>query len=122
MVGRAWFGDEIVTDPVWTALADLAGRTSDEEPGRDFQPPSDDWFHGVLAMLEARIALAVDHAEGDDLPALVCRHKGDIEMTAGMVHVHFRLSGLPLSIRIAGLDRDPGWIPAAGRDVRFHFT
>ena len=28
---------------------------------------------------------------------------------------------LPLAVRFAGLDRDPGWIPAAGCDVRFHF-
>jgi hypothetical protein len=26
-----------------------------------------------------------------------------------------------VSIRIARLDRDPGWIPAAGRYIAFHF-
>ena len=24
-------------------------------------------------------------------------------------------------IRMAGLDRDPGWVPAAGRVISFHF-
>jgi hypothetical protein len=28
---------------------------------------------------------------------------------------------LPLQIRFAGLDRDPGWVPAAGRFITFHF-
>ncbi len=122
MVGRAWFGDEIIADRVWGALAGLAGRTPEEEPGRDFQPPSQDWLSDNLAMLRARIALAVDGAEDDDLPALVCRHEAGIEITAGTVHVHLALRDLPLAIRIAGLDRDPGWIPAAGRDIRFHFA
>ena len=122
MVGRAWFEEEIVADPVWAALASLAGRTPEEEPGRDFQPPSEDWFSDHLVTLHARIAFAVDAAEDDDLLALVCRHEAAIEVTAGMVHVHLALRDLPLRIRIAGLDRDPGWIPAAGRDVRFHFT
>lgn len=122
MVGRAWFGDEIVADPLWTALAELAGRELDQEPGCDFQPPDEDWFAGHLAQMQERIALAIDCAEGNDLPALVCRYAATIEITAGTVHVHLGLCGLPLSIRIAGLDRDPGWIPAAGRDVRFHFT
>jgi hypothetical protein len=24
-------------------------------------------------------------------------------------------------VRLAGLDRDPGFVPAAGRSLRFHF-
>jgi hypothetical protein len=35
--------------------------------------------------------------------------------------LHFPLAELPLAVRLAGLDRDPGWIPAVGCDVRFHF-
>jgi hypothetical protein len=44
-----------------------------------------------------------------------------VRCTPDRVDVHLSLLELPLRIRIAGLDRDPGWIPAAGRDVRFHF-
>jgi len=35
--------------------------------------------------------------------------------------LHFSLAALPLCVRLAGLDRDPGWVPAAGCDIRFHF-
>ena len=35
--------------------------------------------------------------------------------------VRLPLAELPIAIRLAGLDRDPGWIPAAGRSVAFHF-
>jgi hypothetical protein len=37
------------------------------------------------------------------------------------VTVAFPLAGHPLPLRIAGLDRDPGWLPAAGLAVRFAF-
>jgi hypothetical protein len=122
MVGRAWFGHELADDPVWSVLADLAGREEGEEPERDFEPPSEGWFEEHLVVLEARIALAVNVPENEELRALVCRHEAGIEITAGTVHVFLSLRDLPLSIRIAGLDRDPGWIPAAGRDVRFFFV
>src|SRR3712207_7928989 len=44
-----------------------------------------------------------------------------VVVTASHVDVHFRLSGLPIEIRLSGLDRDPGWVPAAGRFVAFHY-
>jgi hypothetical protein len=37
------------------------------------------------------------------------------------MHINFALAELPIEIRIAGLDRDPGWVPAAGRFIAFHF-
>ena len=37
------------------------------------------------------------------------------------VDVYYSLQTYPTEIRLAGLDRDPGWIPAAGRYVAYHF-
>ena len=45
----------------------------------------------------------------------------DIEDGGERIDVHMDLAALPLPMRLAGLDRDPGWIPAAACDVRFHF-
>jgi hypothetical protein len=42
-------------------------------------------------------------------------------ITPTHVDVALRLADLPLQVRFAGLDRTPGWIPAAGRFVAFHF-
>jgi hypothetical protein len=121
IVGETWFGREFRDDPAWSLLAELAGREADVEPGRDFEPPHARWWAEHIAALRERITQAVGAAENVDVPAFVCRHDGAIEVTATTVHVHLRLVALDLSIRIAGLDRDPGWIPAAGRGVRFHF-
>jgi hypothetical protein len=42
-------------------------------------------------------------------------------VTATHVDVLFQLAGLPVEVRLSGLDRDPGWVPAAGRFVAFRY-
>jgi len=80
------------------------------------------WLQWLLDYLRARLALALGSDGSDDVPALLCRHPAELAASASGVHVHLALAGLPLPIRFAGLDRDPGWIPAAGRAVHFHFA
>jgi len=204
LVGRAWFGEEFVRDPVWSVLAKLAGRSPKDAPERDFAPPPEwridpdwlvpwgecdalhvgvtrtrlrvlhaagfvvfdvardpakrplsqaralcatydalrvlkfartravrprapartataRWLQWLLDYLCARLALALGADQLDDVPAILCRHPAEIAGTATGVHVHLALAGLPVALRIAGLDRDPGWIPAAGRTIAFHF-
>lgn len=135
LMGRAWFGREFVRDPVWGVLANLAGRKQ-----RSLRRPR--WFNGQMKLLLDRLALALveqpvsagpemragaagkgdsplNHSHG--IAALLCRAPAQVEVSASRVDVHISLSDLAISIRIAGLDRDPGWIPAAGRAVYFHF-
>ena len=54
--------------------------------------------------------------------ATVLQLPGAITVDPERVDLEFALNQLPLAVRLAGLDRDPGWIPAAGRSIRFHFT
>ncbi len=135
LIGRTWFGREFVRDPVWGLLAGLAGRQQ-----RSLRRPR--WFNGQMKLLLDRLALALGEqpesagpemrtgaaGKGDSplnhshrITALLCRAPAQVEVSASRVDVHLSLSDLALSIRIAGLDRDPGWIPAAGRAVYFHF-
>jgi hypothetical protein len=114
LVGRAWFGLQFVRDPVWKLLAELAGRQR-----RYLRRPR--WLKAQIETLLARLALALGEERSADIPALVCRHRAGIVTSASRVDVHLALAELPLALRIAGLDRDPGWIPAAGRSVAFHF-
>jgi len=37
------------------------------------------------------------------------------------VDVIFALADLPIEVRLGGLDRNPGWVPAAGRVITFHY-
>lgn len=98
-----------------------------ESPLRRARPPfarvprraSQRWLHHWLAYLDARLRHTLE-AE-TDVPALLCRHDAEVRVDAGHVDVHLALANLPLALRFAGLDRDPGWIPAAGRSMSFHF-
>jgi len=78
------------------------------------------WMEWLLPYLEARLARSLG-VEPDAMPALVCRHDAKVVWSLASVDVYLSLAALPLVIRIAGLDRDPGWIPAAGRAIAFHF-
>lgn len=79
------------------------------------------WLHYLLSYLEARLARALAVDDGD-IPTLVCRHRAQLHCNLVDVEVRLSLDALPLCLRLAGLDRDPGWIPAAGRSVRFRFV
>jgi hypothetical protein len=121
LVGRTWFGAPFVGDPIWTALARLAGRDPEDEPGVKCAVP-DDWLPRHLDTLIARLQRGLGIDECARIPDWLCRHQAAIDVTASAVHVHLSLCVLPLEIRVAGLDRDPGWIPAAGVSVYFHFA
>jgi hypothetical protein len=75
--------------------------------------------HLLWPYLRARLALALG-TPARRLAALL-RLPARVHDTGSRVDVHIALDALPLTVRLAGLDRDPGWIPAAGCDLRFHF-
>jgi len=129
-------------DPLWAWLARMAGRAEDEAPGIGSSPPRawcipqawrawathdhtlpeppmlprawDDWFAGIVPWLELRLRLALGAP-----PARFLAQQGVVVRAAQRVDVHFALAEHPLEIRLAGLDRDPGWVPAAASDLRF---
>jgi hypothetical protein len=79
------------------------------------------WVACLARYLEARIARALASADRAALATLLHR-AGSVHVEPGQVQVAFALDAHPLAIRLAGLDRDPGWIPAAGRTIAFRFT
>jgi hypothetical protein len=80
------------------------------------------WFEDLLGYLRARLAVSLGAADTDDIGDLVCRYAAQLELGCNRIDVRLSLAELPLPLRYAGLDRDPGWIPAAGRSVHFHFV
>ena len=79
------------------------------------------WLHWLLPYIHARLQRALGLTEEDNLGNFVCSHQAQVFVTATHVDVVLSLAELPVAIRCAGLDRDPGWIPAAGRYLAFHF-
>ncbi len=84
--------------------------------------PLERWLGWLVPYVRARLARAL--GEGDspaELSRVLLEHEARVHVTEAHVDVVFSLESLPLPIRFAGLDRNIGWLPAAGRHVMFHF-
>ncbi len=119
VLGAPW-----ATDPLPALLAAWAGRGRDEPPGRDFVPPHGQalaaWVAERADELAVRAADALGEPAAAVLPWLACR-AGRVSLSDAELVARFDLASHPLAIRLAGLDRDLGWLPAGGRIVRFQF-
>ena len=104
----------------------LAGPAWPQDPladwllAMDATPPPRTGVRPLWAPLRARLSLALG------LPRLQATRltlslPGQVHLRPGRVDVHIPLGQLPLAVRMAGLDRDIVWLPAAGLDIRFHF-
>ena len=77
--------------------------------------PTDRWAACLAHYLDARLRLLC--GDGLSLLARPARIRiRDLDLTAT-----FALDRHPIGLRIAGLDRDPGWSPAEGRAIAFVF-
>ncbi len=81
--------------------------------------PLDRWLAWLVPFVKARLKRALDMT--DDIPRLLLRHRAQVFVTTTRLDIVLSLDELPIEIRIAGLDCDPGWVPAAGRFIAFHF-
>jgi hypothetical protein len=77
------------------------------------------WLDWLTPYLYARLQRALGTTD-DPIPTL-CRQHAHVHITATHLDIYFSLAALPIEVRIAGLDRNPGWVPAAGRYVTFYF-
>jgi hypothetical protein len=116
IVGRALVRRDI-DDPVWSLIAGLAGRAADEAPDRR----SVRRIRPLVAAVRTRLAAALGCRTRAALVRMVLLHRAQVLSTATHLDIVFSLAELPIEIRMSGLDRDPGWIPAADRIVAFHF-
>lgn len=107
-LGAHRFGKRFLADPLQTWMS----RHFPSE--RIGQPPP------RLPELESRIALALDMRARKAI-LFLCHRRAKVLVSESRVDVFHRLEHHPLEIRMAGLDRDPGWIPGTSFDFRFHF-
>lgn len=136
-------------DPVWRLLADLAGRDPATPPGSGFRPrmwraPRDwpvpaeapgpwrriagessaaareRWLRHLTSYLRLRLAgaLAVPPSRAG---RTLCRRPARVHVTPTRVDVVSELADHPIEVRLAGLDRDLGYVPAAGLTIGFEF-
>jgi hypothetical protein len=142
LIGWRVISQEFERDPLWSLLATLSGRGPEDAPGMWFEPPDDftgtdqdagavwesleggdnstsfeRWLSRLLTVIEWRLQRAgLPFALGSLL-----QQRGTMAVTRERVTVHFCIAEHPIELRLSGLDRDPGWVPAAGRIISFHY-
>jgi hypothetical protein len=148
LVGRAWLGPQIEADPIWPLLAHLAGRDPTVPPGHDFVPPPGwqippEWRRALsrsqaarlrklsqcevgfwpllLTYFQARLCRSLGLRHPAQVAGLLLYRRARIQITATRLDITFPLAEHPVAIRLSGLDRDPWWIPAAGRFVVYFY-
>ena len=116
-------------DPLWALLAAQDGR-DDPEPilrsgvagpvpdvGADRGVHAAGWWAaqgpGIIVWLRGLLG-------GGD-PAALLHAEGRLVLTRTHLDVLLPLTAVSMPARMAGLDRDPGWVPLLGRVVAFHF-
>jgi hypothetical protein len=104
---------ENIDDAIWELLRNFAGRDDEDEL---ITPP---WLADLLPHIRARLHLAL--GIDDDLASILLYHHAKISITPTHAHVFFSLADHPIEIRLSGLDRNPGWVPDAGRFITFHY-
>jgi hypothetical protein len=80
------------------------------------------WLDAVGPYVRRRLALALGRRRLTRLDAVrLLARPGRLFVTATHVDVVMGLDAVSVAARMAGLDRDPGWLPAFGRVVKVHF-
>lgn len=107
--------------PQWSALVTSTSLSADESAhtGRSAFLR---FMDTVVPPIETRLRAALGGSPIDDVGRTVLAHSATVHTTDARVDVMFRLAELPIAIRIAGLDRDPGFLPTEGRSLHFHFN
>jgi hypothetical protein len=100
---------------------DAVKPLQDPELREAASPSLDRWVNRLARYIEARLARSLDEPNRDALRELVFRHDARVFVNSDRVTVEFPLSAHPIELRMAGLDRDPGWVPAAGRTITFQY-
>ena len=123
LLGLRLFGPAFAQDPLWPLLAAWAGRASADPPGADFRPAHGQALQPWLGAQQRRCQRLARQCLPQQRQALrwLCQRPGRWALSSSRLDAHFDLATHPLAIRQAGLDRDLGWLPAAGLAVWLHF-
>ena len=83
---------------------------------------SKNWLKNLAEYLQKRLFQALNLQTPEELNAILFERRATVSVTASHLEITFALADLPIEVRLAGIDRNPAWIPAAGKFVYFHFV
>jgi len=103
-LARAW---RLPPDPLASALAN---RAPDWSPPGDFEV----WLAAFARQLRRRLCRRLHWRVSHLAPGLTLREPARVWLSEAEIVAQFPLERHDIAWRLAGLDRDPGWLPSAG--------
>ena len=97
-------------------------KDSSEINEGEFKDFPETFFGNLTEFIESRLRQALNLPTSEQIAEILFERRATAAATATHLDVTFRLADLPFAVRLSGLDRDAGWIPAAGKYVKFHFV
>jgi hypothetical protein len=79
------------------------------------------WMRWLMPYVCARLSLALGETDRRKAGSIVCAQNARVFTSPTHLDVMFSLAELPIAVRRSGLDRNPGWVPSAGRVMTFHY-
>lgn len=84
--------------------------------------PIERWLDWMVSFILARLRSAFGLSRNRDAVGRLLNHRAEVVAGDERIDINFILADLPIAIRLSGLDRDPGWVPAGGKIIAFHYV
>jgi hypothetical protein len=125
LLAKALLADQyqdLETDPLWPVLAQLDGRETGIAPG-DVNSRITRWLEEALSEVRSLLkkALGPPTEDNPEPERTMLRCQARVYVTSTHVDIVMGLENISLPVRMAGLDRDPGWVADFARVILFHF-
>jgi hypothetical protein len=127
----------LADDPVWAALAEIDGRAVGELPGEGYavigerllaspllaglNPALGGWLAVALPPVRDYLQQVLQLSDPAEIGPRLLLVNGRLHVSATHIDLVLGLEAIALPVRLAGLDINPGWVPALGRVIQFHF-
>ena len=106
---------------------ELSGRPFDDAPVETVNAPGGlnpelaRWLSMVMPYIRYRLRSALGPGTSEYPERAILHVQGRLYVTSTHVDLVMSMDDISIPVRLAGLDRDPGWLPEFGRVVLFHF-
>ena len=74
-----------------------------------------------MPYVRVRLQHALGLLSANDVQHILCKQAARISLTETHLDIVLSLAELPIEVRLSGLDRNPGWVPAAAGGERLAY-
>ena len=89
--------------------------------GATGNPELDRFLRFVVPFLRWRLGRALSLEPNEEIAEELLARDGEVAIATSHIDVRMPLDQVRLSVRLSGLDANPGFVPALGRVITFHF-